>query len=323
MNVYPLKFKPILKEKIWGGDKLTQKLHKKSDLTQIGESWEISDVEGDISIVINGGLKDYSLQEVIDQYPNQVLGKSVYQQFGKKFPLLIKFIDAKETLSVQLHPDDKIAAQKHNSFGKTEMWYILESDKDAFIIADFNQKVDKDVYQEKLNQKDITSILNEIKVKEGDCFLIEGGLIHAIGAGTLLAEIQQTSDITYRIYDWDRKDKNGNLRPLHTEDALNAINFDLHKNIKINYKSVTNQPVELVQHQYFNTNLIEINNRFEFDLSKRDSFTILMGVKNNATVYYDDQAYQLNFGETILIPAEIESLRIETDSTSKIVEVSI
>ncbi|MCL4162945.1 UNVERIFIED_CONTAM: hypothetical protein GTU68_029289, partial [Idotea baltica] len=223
MNIYPLKFIPILKERLWGGTKLRDVLGKpiESDIT--GESWEISTVKGDVSIVSNGEFADISLQNLIDQYPEELLGKRVLERFGKEFPILIKFIDAKQDLSIQLHPNDELARKRHNSFGKTEMWYIMDADSDAKLIVGFNKDISKSEYSKSLEENRLLELLNYEKVKEGDTFFINTGKIHAIGAGVLLAEIQQTSDVTYRVFDFNRKDKNGDLRELHTELARDAI----------------------------------------------------------------------------------------------------
>jgi mannose-6-phosphate isomerase len=196
--LYPLKFQPILKEKIWGGEKLKTQFNKASNSKQLGESWEVSTVPNDVSIVSNGRLKGESLESLLTIYTRFLVGDKNYERFGEKFPLLIKFIDAKEDLSIQLHPDDELAKKRHNSFGKTEMWYVMQADNDANLIVGFNQDVDKKRYLKHLKNKTLTKILNFDKVKEGDTYFIEAGRVHAIGAGVLLAEIQQTSDVTYR-----------------------------------------------------------------------------------------------------------------------------
>ena len=207
-----LKFDPILKDKIWGGEKLMNLLHKESERNDIGESWELSDVEGDTSIVSNGLLKGKDLKQLIQEFKSDLVGEKVYHHFGNKFPLLIKFIDAKEALSIQLHPHDDLAMKRHNSFGKTEMWYVMQADEKANLIVGFQKDVTKEEYLHHLKNKTLTSILNIDEVQKGDVYFIPTGRVHAIGAGVLLAEIQQTSDITYRVYDWDRQDDQGNYR---------------------------------------------------------------------------------------------------------------
>jgi mannose-6-phosphate isomerase len=242
-TLYPLKFEPILKEKVWGGDKLAQ-FFGKQDLNKTGESWEISCVKGDVSIVANGNLKGKSLLNLIQEYDARLLGNRVYKTFGSNFPLLFKFIDAKEDLSVQLHPNDQLAKKHHDSFGKTEMWYIMQAEENARIILGFNSAMNETRYVEKVAENKITDILHSENVKTGDSFLIEPGAVHAIGAGVVLAEIQQTSDVTYRIYDWDRPDINGELRELHLDLALEAINFD-NLDAKREYSLKEDVPIQL------------------------------------------------------------------------------
>ena len=244
--LYPLKFDPILKDKIWGGQKLNTILNKDNESANVGESWEISDVEGDTSVVLNGKLKGESLKSLLSVYQEHLIGEKNYKIFGNKFPLLIKFIDAKEDLSIQLHPNDELAAERHNSFGKTEMWYVMQADEDANLIVGFNQKVTPELYVKHLKEKTLTKILNFDKVQEGDTYFIEVGRVHAIGAGVMLAEIQQTSDITYRVYDWDRVDDEGNERELHNELAIDAIGFDMENNFRATYDIFENKSNQMV-----------------------------------------------------------------------------
>ena len=226
LKLYPLQFKPILKERIWGGTKLKTILNKPITSEITGESWELSTVEGDVSIISNGELVGKSLTKIINDYPTEILGTKVFSHFGKQFPLLFKFLDAREDLSIQVHPNDELAKNRHNSFGKTEMWYIMQADENARIIVGFIEKSNAEEYVKSLENKSVLSILNDVKVNEGDAFLLETGTVHAIGAGMVLAEIQQTSDVTYRIYDFDRVDAQGNRRELHVDLALEAINYD-------------------------------------------------------------------------------------------------
>ena len=264
-KLYPFKFQPILKDKIWGGQKLKKQLNKQSNLPNVGESWEISDVEGDTSIVNNGNLKGTSLKQLLKDYGKDILGNHNYETFGTKFPLLIKYIDAKQDLSIQLHPNDELAAKRHNSFGKTEMWYVMQADDDANLIVGFNKKMTPEEYLRHLENKKLTSILNFEKVKEGDTYFIEVGRVHAIGAGVMLAEIQQTSDITYRVYDWDRVDANGNFRELHNDLALDAIDFDMEDNFRVDYGKQPNHSNLMVECPYFKTSYLEV----EQNLSKK------------------------------------------------------
>ncbi|HUH29115.1 type I phosphomannose isomerase catalytic subunit [Gelidibacter sp.] len=308
-TLYPLKFQPILKDKIWGGEKLKTLLHKDSQLPNVGESWEISDVEGDTSIVLNGSLENQSLKHLLSTYKGDLIGEKNYKQFGNKFPLLIKFIDAKEDLSIQLHPNDELAAKRHNSFGKTEMWYVMQADKDANLIVDFNRKMTPELYLEHLNNKTLTEILNFDKVKAGDTYFIEVGRVHAIGAGVLLAEIQQTSDITYRIYDWDRKDDFGNERELHTDLAIDAIGFDMEDNFRVTYNEEPNQSNPMVSCQYFTTNYLKVDQSLQKE-NTYDSFIIYICVEGEAEIKTDNYSEVIEKGETILLPAAITSYQI-------------
>jgi mannose-6-phosphate isomerase len=226
MEYYPLQFTPILKERIWGGTKLKSELDKPITSETVGESWEISTVDDNISVVTNGILAGKSLLDLIDSSPESILGFEVYKKFGKQFPLLFKYLDARQDLSIQVHPNDELAKKRHNSFGKTEMWYIMQADENARIIVGFKEESNANTYIENLKNKTLLSILDDIKVKTGDVFFLETGTVHAIGAGLVVAEIQQTSDITYRIYDFDRVDAQGNERELHVDLALDAINYN-------------------------------------------------------------------------------------------------
>ncbi|WP_459212836.1 type I phosphomannose isomerase catalytic subunit [Aquimarina rhabdastrellae] len=306
-----LKFEPILKEKIWGGTKLHKVLNKASENPNIGESWEISDVEGDYSVVNSGPFKGKTLKELLEQFGETLVGKKNYTRFGNKFPLLIKFIDAKEDLSVQLHPDDIIAKKKHNSLGKTEMWHIVQADPNANIIIGFNQKVNQEVYQKHVTEKDITAILNYEPVTEGDTFFVYSGLIHAIGKGVMLAEIQQTSDITYRVYDWDRTDANGNSRELHQEEALEAIDFTTEKEYKVQYNTQPNELASMVKCEHFTTNVIEVAQELSLNHETYDSFVIYMCVKGEVTISSIENEFTIKQGETVLVPASINNVTVK------------
>ena len=321
---YPLKFEPILKERIWGGKKLNEVLNKKTEKENIGESWELSDVKGDVSVVANGKYKGKSLKFLIDTYKSALLGKKVHKRFGKKFPLLIKFIDAKEALSIQLHPNDALAKERHDSFGKTEMWYVMQADKAANLIVGFKKDSNKEEYLKHLENKSLLEILNVDDVDKGDVYFIPTGRIHAIGAGVLLAEIQQTSDVTYRIYDWDRKDDQGNGRELHTELALDAIDYAAIDHYKTDYKSEPNKSKNIVDCQYFTTNIIDLNGSIAVDNTDKDSFVIYMAVEGKVTFNYnDDKEITLIKGETLLMPACLTQFRLKSEEKSEILEVYI
>ena len=322
MQLYPLKFEPILKERLWGGTKLKDVLGKPSENDITGESWELSGVKNDISIVSNGSFSGTSLQELINQKPEELLGKDVFQRFGQEFPILIKFIDAKQDLSIQLHPNDALAKERHNSFGKTEMWYVMDADKGANLIVGFNKNVTKEEYSKSLKKDTLLDLLNYEPVKEGDTFFINTGKIHAIGAGVLLAEIQQTSDVTYRVFDFNRRDKNGNLRELHTELALDAMDYDKKDDFKVAYNDQINAANEMVDCPYFKTTFINLTQNFSLDISKRDSFTIYMCVGGSAKISSDTGSVMIQKGETVLIPASSKTISIDT-TEAKLLEVTV
>lgn len=309
---YPIHFQPILKERIWGGNKL-QSLGKKLFNDNIGESWEISMIDSDVNIVTNGIYKDKSLAELIDLYPNEILGTKVYQKYGKQFPLLFKFLDAKTDLSIQLHPNDELAKERHNSYGKTEMWYVMQADENARIILGFKNDSSPEEYLDHLKNKTLPSVLQEYYVKKGDVFFIETGTIHAIGGGILLAEIQQTSDITYRVYDWDRVDDNGNERELHVDLALDAINYSK-KDTEIEYVKQEDQSVKLVDCPYFTTNIVSLTSAYQIS-KNNDCFLVYICTEGNAELIVDDKSFEIKQGETILIPAQLTTFALKGNAT--------
>ncbi|MBT0608346.1 type I phosphomannose isomerase catalytic subunit [Aequorivita echinoideorum] len=319
-DFYPIKFEPILKEKIWGGNKLKTYFNKNANNT-IGESWEISGVEGNISIIKNGKFSGRDLRWLLKNFKEAVVGKKVFDKFGTTFPLLFKFIDAHEDLSVQLHPNDELAALRHNAFGKTEMWYILHAEENSRLILGFNQKMTKEKYQNALSAHKITEILHSENVNNGDAFFISPGTVHAIGSGIVLAEIQQTSDITYRIYDWDRPDASGNLRELHTDLALQAIDF-FNKKSKLDYVTKENEPSKIISSKYFEINMLQLKQNISVDCSRRDSFSVYMCAEGNATITVNGIAESIESGETMLIPAACTEVGIATSSV-KLLEVYI
>ena len=303
-KIYPLQFDPILKERIWGGEKLKTVLNKPITSKITGESWELSTVEGDVSVIANGDLKGKLLTEVIDEAPNEILGTEVHERFGKQFPLLFKYLDAREDLSIQVHPNDALAKKRHYSFGKTEMWYIMQADPEARIIVGFKEDSNANEYVEKLKSNDLLSILDSVNVKEGDVFFLETGTVHAIGAGLVVAEIQQTSDITYRIYDFDRVDAQGNTRELHVDLALEAINYEKVETHK-EYLEEENQSNSIVNCPYFTTNFIPLTDTI--NISKTgNSFTVYMCIDGAFEIEYDMNMYQYQKGDTVLIPAAMD-----------------
>ncbi|GGK53452.1 mannose-6-phosphate isomerase [Lutibacter litoralis] len=323
MELYPLKFKPLFHYRIWGGDKLNTLLNKNCSRENIGESWEISDVEDNQTVVSEGPLKGKTLKQLIQKYKSNFVGEKVYSTFGREFPLLIKFIDAKKDLSIQVHPNDELAKERHNSFGKNEMWYVMEASENAKLIVGFNKKITKEEYTTSLKKATITDILNVENVVKGDAFYIPTGRVHAIGANVLLAEIQQTSNITYRIYDYERIDnKTGKKRELHEKLALEAIDFKKYDSYKTAYSLEKNTSNKLVHSPYFKTNIIEIVGEMSKDYSNLNSFVIYICVEGNSTINYNNKIYNLNKGETILLPATINNINIIATS-SKILEVSL
>lgn len=318
MNVdiplYPLKFEPILQEKIWGGNKLNAYFDKKGK-GNIGESWELSGVDGFVSVVENGSLKGNDLNRLIETFGAKLMGEKVIGSYGNTFPLLFKFIDAREDLSVQLHPNDTLAKERHDSFGKTEMWYILDAEKDARLLMGFNRSMDKETYLRYLSERKIPEILHSEPVSFGDSFFIAPGTVHAIGAGVMLAEIQQTSDITYRIYDWDRMGLDGKERDLHTELALKAIDFN-NPDTRLKYEKTDNTPNLICRSAYFETNQLKLTKKHRRDLSDIDSFVVYMCVEGQASFSFNDNLVAVKKGETILIPAFADVLDINTQSAT-------
>ena len=324
MNLYPLKFKLILKDIIWGGSEISKFKNLEEEKTGIGESWEISAVENNVSIIENGHLANTPLDALINEAKDKLVGKKVFEKFGDKFPLLIKFIDARDDLSIQVHPDDILGKQRHNSFGKTEMWYVVKAAPEAFIFSGFKDKITPDEYMKKVANNTFTDALQKHFVKEGDVYFIPAGRVHAIGKGCFVAEIQQTSNITYRIYDYDRKDANGNSRELHTELAKDAIDYTVHDSYKTDYKSKYNETNELVSCEYFTTSLLEVDKVFEKDLSSIDSFIIYMCLEGTCKMI-DNKLNEITLakGETTLIPADTQSIMITPSSKAKLLETFV
>lgn len=308
MKLYPLQFEPILKERIWGGTKLKTYLNKPITSEITGESWEISVVENDVSIVSNGFFKGKPLTELINDFPKEILGTKVFEQFGKQFPLLFKYLDAREDLSIQLHPNDELAKKRHNSFGKTEMWYVMQADDEARLIVGFKEKSSPEEYIQHLENKTLLNILDTKKVKKGDVFFLETGTVHAIGAGTVIAEIQQTSDITYRLYDFDRVDANGNTRELHIDLALEAINYETVEAQK-EYSKIENTSNEVVDCSYFTTNFIPLNGNLNVN-KNQNSFTVYMCVDGDFELILNEEKYNYKKGDTVLIPASLTDFQL-------------
>lgn len=307
-----LKFEPLLKSTIWGGNKIIPLKHLYSDMQNVGESWEISGVKDNETVVATGEHKGKRLNALVEELGEKLLGKDNYSRFGNEFPLLIKFIDAQQPLSIQVHPTDEIAKRQGKPRGKTEMWYVMNSDKDATLLSGLKKHITPEEYKAMVADNTICDAIAEYSVKEGDCFFLPAGRIHAIGAGCLLAEIQQTSDVTYRIYDYKRRDANGNYRELHTELAAESIDYTVEHDYRTTYAAQKNQGVQLVSCPYFTTAVYDIDEPMILDYEELDSFVILIAVGGEGTLT-DENGETTSFkaGETILIPATAKEVKIE------------
>jgi mannose-6-phosphate isomerase len=322
--LYPLKFKPVFKEKIWGGQKIRTSLGLDfSPLPNCGEAWALSGVSDCQTVISNGFLEGNELNEILEIYMDELVGEKVYARFANEFPILVKLIDANDWLSIQVHPDDALAASRNVGSGKTEMWYVLDADRGAQLITGFNRKMDATAYLESLSQKRLKEVLNFESVASGDVFFIPSGRVHALGPGILLAEIQQTSDTTYRIYDWDRVDSEGNARELHTGLALDAIDFSGVDSYRTNYKHEVNRPATLVDCPYFTVNMIEINRETVKDYSAHDSFVIYLCAEGIVEVQAGDGRVSMKTGEVVLLPAVLDEVTLIPVGHSKILEVYI
>ena len=325
-NLYPLKFTPICKDKIWGGNKLHDLLNKEfPELPNCGESWEISGVQDDISVVSNGFLTGNSLEELIEVYMGDLVGEKVYEKFGTEFPLLVKFIDANDYLSIQVHPNDELAMERHDSFGKTEMWYVVQADTGSRLISGFSRKVDQDEYLVSVENGTLEEILNYEEVTAGDVFFMPAGRVHAIGKGIVVAEIQQTSDVTYRIYDFNRVDDKGNPRELHTDLAVDAIDYSFETNYRTEYKAIDNQSVILVDCPYFTTNILTLSTTVERDFTELDTFVIYTCLDGECTLSWEDESLPVHKGDSVLVPAQVTNfvLSVPDGGTAKLLEVFI
>ena len=322
MNIttwYPIQFQPILKEKIWGGNQLKTFLSKTDEDLPYGESWEIADLSNGQSVITNGELKGKTLGDVMSAFAKAVLGTSVVERFGEHFPLLIKYIDAADDLSVQLHPDDTLAEKLHNGKGKTEMWYILKAAPGAQLIVGFDGAMNAEKFDTAVANGTINDHLQYIDVKAGDSFFISAGLIHAIGKGIVLAEIQQTSDITYRVYDYDRKQADGSLRDLHIEHARKALNYTNPDDYVLTHDTDSVGAQVLKHCPFFKTDITLLDEN-SYTIDRSDSFTVLMMVGGKMSCLHNGNTYSLKLGDTILIPADCSSVQLEGEG-AKFLEV--
>lgn len=323
-ELYPLKFETVLREKVWGGRTLINSYNKNTTLKgNIGESWEISAVADNISVVSNGFLAGNNLEELIEVYMGDITGDSVYEKYGNEFPLLIKFIEARQDLSIQVHPGNELAKKRHNAYGKTEMWHILEAEKNAKIYTGFREGTTRELYLDAVQKGSIAGLMNVEVPEPGDTFFTPAGRVHAIGAGTVLVEIQQTSDITYRIFDWNRENSGTEKRELHTDLALDAIDFSAAGQSKIVTKTNLNKPENLVDCEFFNTNLLKLNKPVKREYYLLDSFVIYICIDGELVLRWEDNHEHMKKGETVLLPAEIKEVILEPAGVASILEVYI
>ena len=305
-----IKFRPILKQVLWGGNKIIPFKQLDADMEQVGESWEVSGVKDNESIVANGEYEGMKLNDLVALLKGDLVGKENYERFGNEFPLLIKFIDASKQLSIQVHPNDEQAKAKGLKRGKTEMWYVMESAPDATLLSGLKRAITPEEYKAMVENDTITDALCEYRVSEGDVFYLPAGRIHSIGAGTFLAEIQETSDVTYRIYDFKRKDKDGNYRQLHTKAAAECIDYSVENDYRTKYEARKNEGVELAQCPHFTTSVYDLDEPMLLDYSELDSFVVLIALSGECTLSTGDAETQLRAGETVLLPATTQTLSV-------------
>jgi mannose-6-phosphate isomerase len=322
--LYPLKFCPIYKNYVWGGKKLAELKNNKAEKNkQISESWELSAVSGNISVVSNGFLAGNNLQELIEVYMGDLVGESVYEKYGIEFPVLLKFIDAAQPLSVQVHPDDEIALKRHNAYGKEEMWYIIEAANDAEICLGFNQTVNKEILQKSLRDKNLPDFLNFEKIKAGNVFEVPPGRIHAAGKNILFAEVQNTSDITYRIYDWGREYDAKTARQMHVDLALDVIDYNSYDTYKTEYEIIKNSSADICRNSHFTVKTVDFDTAVIRNFAAVDSFTAYMCVDGKAILECNGKSETLAKCETVLIPAEIDEIRLIPDKHARLLEISV
>lgn len=325
--LYPIKFKPRIKERIWGGHAILERKGKAAARLAkdklYGESWDLSSVKGDISVVANGMLKGNNLEEIIEVYMGELVGENNFERYGLEFPLLIKYLDCNDKLSVQVHPDDALAEERHNSFGKTEAWYIADCKEGAAIYLGFKDlNITREEYISAVSESRLEELLNRVEVKKGDVFFIPAGTVHALGAGIEVVEVQQTSDVTYRIYDWDRVDASGKGRELHTALAVDAIDFEadaevLHKQYNLSKGGES----KVIESPYFTMVIHDVDAVKYLDRSMLDSFIVYICLEGSATISIDGGKEELTAGELVLIPAEACEVAIE--GTAQLMEVYI
>ena len=323
-ELYPLKFEPFLKETIWGGNLLVTRFHKKGDSSRrYGESWEISGIQDYLSVVTNGFLAGNNIEELIEVYMGDLTGDAVYEKFGNEFPLLIKFIEAKQDLSVQVHPNDTLALERHNAYGKTEMWYVLDCEPGSKIISGFKRPITRDEYSDNLSAGKIEEILNYEIAAPGDVFFTPSGRVHAIGAGNTIIEIQQTSDVTYRIFDWNRVGLDGKPREMHNDLAIDAIDYNQAGDVKKSTAPVRNITETISDCKYFTVNLLWFDEPIEKDYNHLDSFIIYICMEGDFSISWEDNKEHAVAGECVLLPASIREIMLIPSPQARILEVFI
>lgn len=325
MKLYPLKFKPLLKQKVWGGERIkTIYRHDKPVIDHVGESWDVVAIdEQNDSVALNGYLADNTLSELLEVYMGELVGEKIYERFGNYFPLIVKIIDAADKLSVQVHPNDEMAGQHDESFGKEEMWYVLHAEPGARVMLGFNRQVTRDELDRMSLDGTVEQVLESFDVHEGDVFHIPAGVVHSIGKGCTMLEIQQASDVTYRLYDYGRLDVDGKLRVLHLDEALEAIDYENWQGRKIGITPKLNDIVNLIDSDKFTVNIIEIDQPKEYEAVTIDSFVLLTCIRGHVSIQFDGDYINIVDGETILIPAEMDSIVMVPSVKSKIIETFI
>lgn len=315
--LYPLKFNPILKSVIWGGVRIPKFKQIDANQPNVGECWEVSEVPQSVSVVSTGPLKGLSLSQLIAKYSDRLLGSRT----SDKFPLLIKLIDARESLSIQVHPNDEVAQARHQSAGKTEMWYVIDAEPEAYLYSGVSRTVSEEEFLHRTENGTITEILQKHQVKAGDVFFLPAGRIHAIGKGIFLAEIQQNSDITYRIYDFERVDADGKSRVLHNDLAKDVVDLKFRTDLKVDYSLYDNLPIQLSRCEYFTTNILRVTTEVHRDLLTEDSFVVYICVSGSAVLRdCNDNIEYLTSGVTVLIPAELAKVDIVANSECVVLE---
>lgn len=323
-SLYPIKFAPILKEKIWGGDAIRNVYrHDAGHREGIGESWDVSGMEGDDCEVVNGFLGGNTLSELAEVYMGDLVGDRVYSRFGAEFPLLVKLIDAKERLSIQVHPDDETAESQLGLRGKNELWYVLRAEPGAYVVAGFERPVLEEEFRAHIDNGTVEEVLHHVPVAEGDAIFIPAGCVHSIGAGCLILEIQQPSDITYRVFDYNRRDAEGCLRQLHIDEAMEAIDWGNWRNEKLNVSVRANDISPLIDRPCFTVNLMQIDRPKEYELGTIDSCVILTCARGHVTIRFGDDYITLTDAESVLIPAEMNTLTLVPTVPSLLVETYI